>query len=248
VGTKRITVPSMNSFLSSAAASSSNNGPSKIPRYASSNPNNNNNNHSQLHHHRQSRRQSHPFLGDAEIARELNRLSIQEREEVLYEVHGVAELKNETPESIQTALIQMRTEIATYCDKNKKHHHRRKDLSTAAYERVIANCYSPSLVLPSSAFADRDDFLVPFLRADRFDAKAAAERFLLYFDLKERIFGSRILHKEHVLLPDMDDDSILCLQSGGAQILPGRDLGGRPILVGFGKLRNIKSERVLVRL
>jgi hypothetical protein len=159
----------------------------------------------------------------------------------------VAEPVVETPDSVRDALGRMRAELTGLCVEGSQNRHNHS-LPTDAYKRVLENCRSPSPSLPPSTYVEKDDFLLQFLRAERFDARRAAERVLKYCDLKERTFGSKILYKEHVLLSDLDDDATACLESGGMQVLPGRDLGGRPIFMGLGKLRSVRSEQSLVRV
>jgi hypothetical protein len=52
-----------------------------------------------------------PRLGDALIAKQLNKLSINEREHVIMDIHGVAELVKETPKLIDESLSLMLQEV-----------------------------------------------------------------------------------------------------------------------------------------
>ena len=144
---------------------------------------------------------------DALLARELNRLSMQEREQVLYEVHGVAEAIDEQPDFVNTSLSQLDTEL----DKIKE---------KAAYDQAL---------LLDPRYVRNLNFLLQLLRANRFDAKEAAVRMVRHFQCKLELFGAEKLVKD-IRLADLNSEDVACLESGFLQLLPMRDRAGRAIV------------------
>lgn len=70
-----------------------------------------------------------------------------------------------------------------------------------------------------------------FLRSVDGSAKKASKRFIRHFQTKLELFGREKLVK-HIELSDLDDYDLEALRSGGFQVLPTKDRGGRPILFG----------------
>jgi hypothetical protein len=142
------------------------------------------------------------------LAQELNELSFKEREKVFEEVHGVAELIDETPEFVSQCLAHFRDELS------KVSRQKRKTLDRAIFLK-------PSL--------ERDTrFQLMFLRADRYDAADAARRMCTYFDHKQILFGEGKLAKR-ITLEDMDEDDMAAVKTGAIQSLPQKDQSGRPV-------------------
>jgi hypothetical protein len=167
-----------------------------------------------------------PQMSETLIAKELNRLSMQEREEVLGDLHGVSCIVDEMPQFVEETLCYMETEISQIPNSSK-----------AAYLQALS--VSPDYV------KDRSLRLM-FLRALRFDASAAAKQMVEFFEQKLKIFGPDKLGRE-ICYKDLDGDTIDCLNSGYMQLLSGRDRVGRSILMGIGKLRSYRSEQCLKR-
>lgn len=143
---------------------------------------------------------------DALLARELNRLSMQEREQVLYEVHGVAEAVDEQPDFVNKSLCQLDIELD-------------KIQGKAAYDQAL---------LLDPQYVRNLNFLLKLLRSSRFDAKGAAVRMVRYFQCKLELFGTEKLVKD-IQLADLSSEDVACLSSGFLQVLPMRDRAGRAI-------------------
>lgn len=128
-----------------------------------------------------------------------------------------------------------------------------------AYEQALAQCRgrrrerNNSLFRPSANDDDGDQdegryidveqrgFRLSFLRAERYDIKKAAKRFLDYFEEKRRLFGIAYLTTK-IQLEDLDAETMDCLESGHIQLLTERDRAGRAVFVVTKKLA-INSER-----
>jgi len=128
-----------------------------------------------------------------------------------------------------------------------------KNTNAIAYEQALAQCRgrrrerNNSLFRPNVADEDEDldeglyidveqrEFRLSFLRAERFDTKKAAMRFIEYFEEKRRLFGVDNLTTK-IKIKYLDTETKNCLESGQVQLLPGRDRAGRAVIVGTTKL------------
>ena len=144
---------------------------------------------------------------DALLARELNRLSIQEREQVNYDVHGVAEVMPEGSEFVSTRLIQLELELDKITEKE-------------AYNQAL---------IQDPNFVKNCNFRIRFLRAERFVAAEAAVRMVRHFQYKMELFGASKLVKD-IKIEDLHSEDIKVLESGFIQLLPVRDRAGRAVM------------------
>ena len=118
--------------------------------------------------------------GEAMLVQELNNLSVQERERLLHEVHGVED-DIETPELVRNSLQGLQKAIDTL----------KESANCDAY--TLAESVSPD-------FVRSDRFRLMFLRALRFDCEAAALRLFAHFEKKLELFGEEKLCKKKWLL------------------------------------------------
>ena len=172
-------------------------------------------------------------IGHPLLVSELNQLSVKEREHVYEEIHGVAEIPKETPEMRREALAQLRQKLT-------------------ALPRRKKQAFSKALFLKPSLEQD-ENFLMMFLRADRFDAAKAADRLTTYFENKLSLFGEAKLVKK-ITQDDLSPDDRASLMTGGFQVFPGlQDQRGRPIWLIIPKqlrftdpLNVVSNHRVLI--
>jgi hypothetical protein len=144
---------------------------------------------------------------DSELAREMNQLSVQERERKFEEMHGVSSFTEETDDLVAETLVQLHDEINSIPFKN-------------AYDLAYQM---------DSIYVESRKFRLMFLRAELFDARKAAERLVLFLEKKLKFFGPATLVRS-IQMGDLDDADIATLKAGAFQILPSRDRSGRPIL------------------
>jgi hypothetical protein len=104
---------------------------------------------------------------DSLIAQQMSKLSIDEREQAYYDIHGITNITEESPEMIQACMEALEEEISGLKD-------------SAAYEQALSR--NPSYV---QGYA----FRLKFLRADRFCPKKAALRLARHFEAKLELFG-----------------------------------------------------------
>jgi hypothetical protein len=149
-----------------------------------------------------------PSISEADVllAKEMNELSVAEREHVLEEVHGVADVIQETPVFVSQQLGELDQEISNIRKRS-------------AYERALF--LSPRYV--------RDPKLrLMFLRAEYFDARKAAKRMVLYFECKRVLWGDGKLVKA-ISLYDFDEEDMRSLRAGSMQNPGVKDQAGRTL-------------------
>jgi hypothetical protein len=159
------------------------------------------------------------------LARELNRMSMQEREQVLYEVHGVAEAIKEQPDFVNTRLSQFDTELDNIQGK-------------AAYNQAL---------LLDPRYVRNLNFRLQLLRSTRFNAKEATVRMVRHFQCKLELFGTEKLVKD-IRLADLNKEDLACLESGFLQLLPMRDRAGRAVVFYDPNLRGNATMNSRVRM
>jgi hypothetical protein len=143
---------------------------------------------------------------DKVLAREIHNLSLQERNRVYEEVHGVAEPLQEDPEFEAQRL----SEFDWHLSKNR---------NKPAYDFALQQ---------SPEYVNDRKFRLMFLKSTEFDAQKASLKFVNHFDFKMDIFGREKLAR-NITLGDLDEEDLIYLRSGAIQILPAPDRIGRPI-------------------
>jgi hypothetical protein len=143
---------------------------------------------------------------DAILGNEMNQLSLQERNLALEEIHGVANVVEETPDFVELRLERLESEIS----KLKK---------KSAYERTKFMC-------PRYVYSTK--LRLKFLRAERFDATKAAKRMITFFELKLQLFGMDKLVRD-ITWDDLSTQDRAIMTSGGISILPWKDRSGRQV-------------------
>jgi hypothetical protein len=153
-----------------------------------------------------------PSSLSADLAKEMNELSVNEREKVCDDIHGVAEIPVEAPEFVAECVARFDQALTELPQKM-----RRKALERAFFLK-------PDL--------DKDTkFKLLFLRADYYDPFKAARRFAKYFEDKLALFGEAKLMKK-ITLDDLTEEDMEVFDAGFFVILPNKDAAGRPIWFG----------------
>jgi hypothetical protein len=145
---------------------------------------------------------------DELIAKEMDQLSVKERNRVYEDVHGVSDPTEETPEIISSKLEDFTVKVGLIGNKP---------------------AYDLALQLNADYVHDKKRLLM-FLRADNFDAAKASLRYTLWFQTKLELFGPDLLAKD-IQMKDLDADDIFTLNTGRLQLLPSRDKSGRAIFM-----------------
>ena len=162
---------------------------------------------------------------DALLAREISQLSVVERQWIEEEIHGVnADVIEETDELVSDSLVDFQTEIDATPKK-------------PAYEQALF--MSPSYV------KDRSLRLM-FLRADRFDTRLAAKRFIKFFETKLFFWGPDRLCRE-CFWDDLDEDDRAAVRTGSIFFSDHTDQAGRRIVTVCQKREKFKCYKNQVR-
>lgn len=143
----------------------------------------------------------------------LTQIPSQEREESMYDIHGVKALAVEDPEFVQARSQALMQALVDLKNRNKSR--------PEAYEWVLEN---------AREFMTQQ--VVKALRAESFDIEKAAKRLQSHFQMKLEYFGPFCLGRE-LELQDLGPEERDLLQQGGKQLLPVRDRSGRGICIGF---------------
>lgn len=157
---------------------------------------------------------------EALFAAELARLSMQERDEILQDIHGVSDVKKEDAAYIQRCIEDLEEALSLIPVMDKMAYLQARDLD----ESYVTN----------------EDFMLMFLRADSFNVNTAARRMIAFFEAKLELFGTSKLAK-HITYDDLERNDIECLESGYAQILSGRDRAGRVVFCLMPMIRKYRS-------
>jgi hypothetical protein len=151
-----------------------------------------------------------PKQVDSITAQEMTQLSMEDREKVYYDLHGVSQQVSETPEFVGDSLLQLQQKL------------------DAVMEDDRMDAYRKALVM-NQEYVQNPKFMLSFLRADGFDVDAAAQRLGKYFAMKLELFGPELLTRR-IVQDDLDEDDLEALYHGDmTHVLPFRDRAGRAI-------------------
>lgn len=150
---------------------------------------------------------------EAMLVNDLNALSLQERNKVYEEIHGVEDMIDETPEIIELGLRNIELRLQDIRRQNPQ------------FNKLMDT-------LPSTAiqYLSSKNFRLQFLRADLFDIDKAAQRLVNYIFYVNDMFGVASLERA-LVMEDLDKEDTACLKGGVFQFLPVRDVAGRLVYV-----------------
>lgn len=173
---------------------------------------------------------------DKLLLEELQGLSVEDRELVQEEIHGVSTFAvSEDDDKIVEGLKCLEEEIRAI---------RMEVLASPTHVSKVENAYNESIWAylavdeeSASASATRRvhsyifhrDFRLRFLRADLYDAEKAAHRYLRCVECLLKYFGPFALQRP-LMYEDLDKECQEATRAGYAQILPSRDRAGRLVV------------------
>jgi hypothetical protein len=164
-----------------------------------------------------------PAEADAMLAKEMNQLSVDEREKVFEDVHGIARAVDEPLDYVKNSLVLLEEELS-------------KTPNKVAFDLAK---------FQSKEYVSDEKLRLMFLRAENFDVCMAASRMVKFFDEKYELFGPEKLTKE-IILADLDPGDIAALERGFYQVLPEKDCAGRKVLCFFPKLQVVQTTQNMV--
>ena len=170
-----------------------------------------------------------PNAIDKLLTQEMMNLSLNDRNNIQEEIHGVKCLAiEETPGLVEAALRELAYTIDEQTPNNKK-----KAYLQSQNLKTIENPMLPNRhALPCATYVNDTDFRLRFLRCELFDVHKAAQRMLGFLDIALELFGEDALRRP-IRLSDFSKEEIRYMKKGHFQILPNRDRSGRRILVVF---------------
>lgn len=137
---------------------------------------------------------------DEDLARDMNALTMEERQVVMYDIHGVPDLAKETPYFIRTKIDEtkevLRNLPSTTC-------------ALAAWEKAVY--LRPDL--------GSDEHFLLFLRCKKFDAFDAANWMLKLYDTKREVWGEDLL-THRVTWDDLIEEDRAAIRTGPTRLLP----------------------------
>jgi len=146
------------------------------------------------------------------LSREMLQLSLQDRNTINEEIHGVQTLApEETPKMLTAALDRLSAEISMI---------------------PIKVAYDASQEL-TSTYVNSADFRLRLLRRHLFNAKKAASGMVLFLDVLLEMFGDFALRRP-IQLTDFNREEMQVFRQGRQQLLPYRDRSGRRIYTSVG--------------
>ena len=149
---------------------------------------------------------------DSMLAQDLNTLSLQDREKVYEEIHGVNSVTEETEALINQSLFHLERAIQRIQDKE-------------AYNLAINKS------VQSKNYIESSKFRLMFLRCENFDVDSAASRLVLYLERMLTYFGPDVLGRP-LYYSDLNEDSQQYLEAGVHHLVPNeRDSSGRALFV-----------------
>eukprot|EP00934_Nitzschia_sp_Nitz4_P006478 Nitzschia sp. Nitz4//scaffold91_size79674//40433//44313//NITZ4_005370-RA/size79674-processed-gene-0.95-mRNA-1//1//CDS//3329560109//6468//frame0 len=166
------------------------------------------------------------------ISDALTSMTIQERNELLHDIHGVAENSQ-----VQETLLFLGQKLSDF----------QREL--ADIKRIGTNPHLAAFGLAlqmSETFVHNPSLHLSFLRSQQWDCKKAASDFLGHFDFKLTFFGPSKLTKT-LGLEDLSPQDLKSLKEGFLQLLPNRDRSGRAVLVWANNGQTYPSVDSLVR-
>ena len=159
-----------------------------------------------------------PMHIDKLMAKEIDRLSLKDRNAIYEEIHGVSTMAlEETPALLEESLQNFQAAIDKIDSKRR-----------GAYDYIASQDEKEN----TRIIQDRE-FRLRFLRSVCFDPFKAADRMVRFFELLQRVYGIEALTNFDGTMDFFikKKSEQLCFRNGYIQILPFRDRSGRKILV-----------------
>ena len=168
---------------------------------------------------------------DMLVARAVSNLTPKQREASTFEQHGILELVEDEPGFDRAKkLAEFQFQL--------QHLRTRSRLPLEALRHAEEMNYG---------FVHNEKNYMKFLRAEGFDTRKAAIRFIKNWDMKQYLFGQAKLCQD-ISLSDLDESEIKMARKGYFQWLPSRDMSGRAVHVAFPMNYKSDKPKSLVRI
>ncbi|VEU38956.1 unnamed protein product [Pseudo-nitzschia multistriata] len=164
------------------------------------------------------------------LQKELYELSVEDRNDILEEIHGVRCVAvPETPQLLSESLMMLENELRnTYASSPTKTEHAHYSRNEQQELKLV---FQKSLQYPNS-YIHQNNFRLSFLRYEFFDIRKAARRMVKFMFCVTKYFGDYALQRK-IVLSDFTKPEIKVMKLGHTQLLPFRDRSGRRIVCVF---------------
>lgn len=140
------------------------------------------------------------------LAKELEKLSMDEHEKVIFDVHGIAQVPQEDAELVQRQLEEMKKEIDRYPSNEAYYQAEQLNEKYVAHHRLA------------------------FLRGEQYNVPLAAEKLVQHFHVKRQLFGGGPVLARDIRQSDLNPKAQKILSSGFMQVSNERDSSGRAVI------------------
>ena len=154
------------------------------------------------------------------LACDLNRLSLDDQENVVFDVHGLPCVDGGVGSNDENG-----TKSTQFLD--DKLEELEKELQKIPSEKKSA--YEHALYLNPDYVQGRT-FRKQFLNSVNFDPSFAADQICQHFETKRSLFGNGFVLGRELLLSDLSEEDMKHLERSVCQVLPTRDVAGRVVL------------------
>jgi hypothetical protein len=165
---------------------------------------------------------------EAVLLEEMKKLSMEEHEKILFEIHGIStndQLDDEDDSSDTDGMGESKSE-----DRKAALNARLEELKRELEKIPPAEKQAFLVALAQNQdYVLNRTFLRMFLRSKEYNCKEAAALLVRHFDVKRGLFGSGPVLARDIYLADLTAEDRLALESGVAQVSPSRDAAGRMI-------------------
>ena len=146
-------------------------------------------------------------LAEDIISKGLEKLSLQQHERILFEVHGLSPDQDEDAPFLNEKIQELDNEL-------------NKIIIKESFD--LAREQNPNYV-------NGPEFRLMFLRCHQFDCPKAALAIVQHFQAKQKLFGSGDILSRDICQSDLSPTDQYLVGTGFIQVLPERDAAGRTI-------------------
>jgi hypothetical protein len=151
-----------------------------------------------------------PRIEIEDLQKEIQNLDDETKEQLQKDLYGEETFVEETTEILNSSLARLHEELEAIEEDEKE-----------TFLRAQQEC---------PVHVNSDNFLLPFLRAEKFNASKAARRIVVYWNEKLRLFG-----EDHtfgpITLASLQEGDLRVLRDGGLTLVP-KDKHGRVMIHG----------------
>ena len=157
------------------------------------------------------------------LASDLERLSVEEQEKLVFDIHGLPCINPATEGDCSTYLEGKLRELET-------------ELSRIPSDKKSA--YEHALYL-NPEYVQGRTFRKLFLESANYDVSLAADQIAQHFETRKKLFGGGSVLGRDLVMSDLSGEDMELLETSLCQVLPTRDAAGRVVLFcapGTGKM------------